>query len=96
MMAMVTELIWYIRFLGVLSLVTAIVLVALAYRGYRKTRGRSLLYAALGFLMIGTGALIEGILFEFISFPFENAHAVGATFTASGLLMLLYSIYRTT
>jgi hypothetical protein len=92
---MVGELIWYIRFLGVLSLMTAAVLVALAFRGYRKTRSRALLYGALGFVMIGTGALIEGILFEFVSFPFENAHAVGATFTASGLLILLYSIYRT-
>jgi hypothetical protein len=95
-MSMAGELIWYIRFLGVLSLVTAAVLVALAFRGYRKTRSRALLSGALGFLMIGTGALIEGILFEFVSFPFENAHAVGATFTATGLLMLLYSIYRTT
>jgi len=95
MIFMMSDLIWYIRFLGVLCLSTAGILVGLAFRGYRKTRSMALLYGAVGFLMIGAGALIEGILFEFLNFPFEYAHAVGATFTAIGLLTLLYSIYRT-
>lgn len=92
---MLIELIWYRRFLGTVSLATALVLVFLAYRGYLKTQSRALLSGALGFGMIGIGALLEGILFEFIGVPFESADIIGATFNAVGLLILLYSIHRT-
>ncbi len=92
---MIIQLIWYIRFVVFASLVIALVLVALAYGGYKRSRSTSMLFGAVGFGMLGVASLLEGIFFEFLGFQLEQAHALRSTFTALGLLILLYSIYKT-
>ncbi len=92
---MMTPLIWYIRSVEFGSLIIALILVALAYSGYRKSRSTSLLLGALGFGMLGMSSLIEGIFFEFVGFQLDEAHALRSTFNALALLILLYSIYKT-
>jgi hypothetical protein len=95
MMAMATQVIWYIRIIEILSLLIAFVLVALAYGGYRKSGSRTMLLAALGFAMLGVASLIEGLLYEELGLPLEEAHAFRSTLTALGLIILLYSIHKT-
>ncbi|MBI2183898.1 MAG: hypothetical protein HYU39_02950 [Thaumarchaeota archaeon] len=92
---MALEIIWYIRFVEVLSLVVSSVLVALAYGGYKKSKSRALLSGALGFGMLGGASLLEGILFEAGGLSLEGAHAFRSTITAMGLVILLYSIHKT-
>ena len=89
------ELIWYIRGVEVLTLVIASVLVIFAYRGYKKGAGRGFLLAATGFALLGAASLVEGLLFDVFRVPLDEAHAVRSTLTAIGLVVLLYSIYRT-
>lgn len=92
---MVAEIIWYIRIVEIATLAVAFLLVVLAYGGYKKSRSASMLSAALGFGMLGIASLVEGLLFEVAKLPFDDAHAFRSTLTALGLLILLYSIYRT-
>jgi uncharacterized membrane protein len=93
-MATGLEVIWYIRVVEGLSLVIALVLVALAFGGYRKSRSKGMLFAALGFAMLGIASLVEGILYEGLGLPLESAHAFRSTLTALGLIILLYSVQK--
>jgi uncharacterized membrane protein len=89
------EILWYITIVEILSLFIALVLVVLAYGGYRKTRSRAMLSAAVGFAMLGMASLVEGLLYDVLDVPLEDAHAFRSTLTALGLVILLYSIYKT-
>ncbi len=90
-----SALIWYIRFIEIFSLIIASILVTLAYRGYRKSNSKALLLAAVGFGILGVGSLFEGLSFEVFGFDLREAHGFRSTFSAVGLLVLLYSIYKT-
>jgi hypothetical protein len=92
---MASEVIWYISIVEVLSLLIALVLVALAYGGYRKSGNRTMLSAALGFGMLGVASLTEGLLYTVLGLSLDEAHAFRSTLTAVGLIILLYSIYKT-
>jgi hypothetical protein len=86
---------WYISGVEVISLVLALILVALAYRGYKKSGSGSLLLAALGFAMLGAASLTEGILYVAVGLSLDEAHAFRSTLTLAGLVLLLYSVYKT-
>jgi hypothetical protein len=79
----------------VFSLGIALILVVLAFRGYRKNGSRSLLLAAIGFGVLGVASFVEGVVYEFSGFTLDEAHAFRSTLTAVGLVVLVYSIYRT-
>jgi len=93
-MTTVTVIFWYLRLVEISSLVVASVLVALAYRGYRKSGSKAMLVGAFGFGILGVGSLIEGLLLE-TGVSWEEAHVFRSTLTALGLLILLYSIHET-
>lgn len=89
------EVIWYIRIVEILSLFIALILVALAFGGYRKTGSKAMLSAAAGIAMLGAASLVEGIMYDVLGLPLEEAHAFRSTLTALGFVILLYSIYKT-
>lgn len=89
------QVIWYVRIVEVLSLFIALILVGLAYRGYRKTGSRAMLSAGAGIAMLGAASLVEGAMYEIFGLPLEDAHAFRSTLTALGFVILLYSIYDT-
>ncbi len=94
-MAVESSLILYISAIEVFSLAIALVLVLLAVRGYRRSRSHSFLLAAVGFGMLGAASLVEGVLYQFLGFTLDEAHAFRSTLTAIGLVILVYSIYST-
>ncbi len=85
----------YISSVEVLSLVIALVLVVFAFRTYRRSGVQSFLLAAFGFGMLGVASLVEGVLYQFAGFPLDEAQAFRSTLTALGLVILVYSVYRT-
>ena len=64
-----------------------------AYRSYRRDNGRPMLYVSIGFLFISTGAVIEGILYEFDVLSIYQASAIQTGIVAIGMLFVLYSLY---
>lgn len=90
-----TGLILYISVIEVFSLAIALVLVVLAFRGYKRSKSRSFLLAAIGFGMLGAASLVEGVLYQFAGLTLDEAHAFRSTLTAVGLVILVYSIYST-
>ena len=92
---MASLLFWYISAVEILALVVALFLVILASRGYRKSQSRSLLAAAVGFGILGVASLTEGLLYSVLGFSLLEAQAFRSTLTAVGLVVLLFSIYKT-
>lgn len=92
---MASEIIWYISLVETFSLAVALVLVVIAYRGYRKSGSRSLLFAAMGFGILGVASLVEGVLYQFAGYSLGEAQAFRSTLTTIGLVVLVYSIYTT-
>lgn len=64
-----------------------------AYRSYRRSNGRPMLYVAIGFLFISVGAIIEGVLYEFDVLSIYQASAIQTGIVALGMLFVLYSLY---
>jgi hypothetical protein len=64
-----------------------------AYRGYRLTGSRPMLFVAVGFLFISIGAIIEGILFDVFGFSIFLAGTVQTAIVAIGMIVILYSLY---
>ena len=94
-MALESGLILYISSVEIVSFVVALVLVVLAYRGYGKSGSKTFLLAATGFGLLGAASLVEGLLYQFLGFTLDEAHAVRSTLTAIGLVVLIFSIYGT-
>lgn len=87
-------LLGYISAVEVLALCFALVLVILAYQGYRKSQSKSFLSAAIGFGILGVASLTEGLLYDVLGFSLLEAQAFRSTLTAIGLVVLVYSIYK--
>ena len=73
-------------------MVLGIVIVYFAARGYRKTKGRSLLFLGLGFLIVTVGAVTAGLLFEVLNFDLVTVDAIQAATRVVGFLLIVYSI----
>ena len=69
---MAFDVITYVSAVEILSLVVALVLVVLAFGGYRKTKSKAMLSAALGFGMLGVASLVEGILYSGLGVPWRT------------------------
>lgn len=64
-----------------------------AYRGYRRNDSPPMLFIAVGFLFISVGAIIQGLLFEFLDTNIFDAGAIQTALVAIGMLFVLYSLY---
>lgn len=80
-------------FLKLVTLSLGLIVAYAAYRAFRRYHNRPLLYVAIGFAFIGTGAGLEGLLFHFTSLSLYWASLVHTGFMAIGMAWILYSIY---
>ncbi|MDG6905635.1 MAG: hypothetical protein JRN20_07620 [Nitrososphaerota archaeon] len=94
-MSLEFDLFLYVSLVEVLALVAALVLVILAFNGYRKSKSTSMLAAATGFGMLGIASLAEGVFYTVFGYSLIEAQAVRSTLTVVGLVILVYSIHRT-
>jgi hypothetical protein len=82
----------YLRVFQAIIVVIGIVIVYFAVKGYRKTKSKSLLFLALGFLIVTVGAVAAGVLFELLNYDLVTVEAIEAAITAAGFLVIVYSI----
>ncbi len=59
---------------------------------YLKTRNKSMLFLAFGFLFVTIGAVTAGILFEVLKFDLVSVETVGAGLEVLGIGLIVYSI----
>ena len=82
-----------LRIVRIVTVVLALLLSWLAVNGYRKNKGKGLLFISIGFGIVSAGTAAEGILFEFFNYSILTVHLIESTVVALGLLFLVYAIY---
>lgn len=70
-------------------------IVHLMFKTHRRIGSQSMLWLAIGFSLITLGAIVEGILFEFLGYTLLEVNIIGSIVTLCGLISVLYSIYGT-
>lgn len=64
-----------------------------AYRGYRRSLSRPMLFVAIGFGFISFGAILEGLLFDVVGLTLSAASTIATSIVAVGMLSVLYALY---
>lgn len=64
-----------------------------AYRGYRRSNVRPMLFVSIGFVFISVGSVIEGILYELDVLTIYQASTIQTGIVTIGMLFVLYSLY---
>ena len=75
-----------------LSLILGAAIVVLAYRGFRRSNSKSMIFLAIGLALVTLGAFVEGVLFEFLHWDITLIHAVESTINVLGFLTILYAV----
>ena len=70
------------------------VVVFFAVRAYRRTKSQAMLLLAIGFSFVTAGAVVAGILFNFITADLSTVETIQATSQAVGFLIIVYSLAR--
>ncbi|MCX2819718.1 hypothetical protein EGH25_10200 [Haladaptatus sp. F3-133] len=76
------------------ALVLSLVVAYLAYHGYTRSGNEAMLYVAVGFILIGVGAVCEGVVYRVFDTTLVSAAAVQAVIFSSGMLFVLVSLTR--
>ena len=84
-----------LQIIKVVTVAIGVWIVRLLLRGHRREKSQSMLFLAIGFILITVGAIIEGILFEFFDYSLLEVNIVGSMVTLGGLIFVVYSIYGT-
>jgi hypothetical protein len=84
-----------LRVFQVAILLLGVVVVYYSQKGYRKTKSKSLLFLALGFVFVTIGAALAGLLFEFLNYDLIAAEAIEAFAEMVGFSLIVYSIVGT-
>lgn len=90
-----TQLFWAASIMRLIALFLGAFIVYLAYRGYKRNASKPLLFVALGFALITTGTLLEGLIFVILGSDILAAIAIEGVLTVIGFVAIIYSIYAT-
>ena len=88
-----SEIEWFITVIKLFALFLGAFIVYLAYRGYRRNASKPLLYVALGFALITTATMIEGILYVIIGSDLLVALFISSLITVMAFVAIIYSVY---
>jgi urea transporter len=81
-----------LRVAQALVLVLGGVVVYFASRAYRKTRSKSMAFLTLGFLFVTFGAVLAGVLFEFMNMDIVEVQVAQAASQVAGFAFIVYSL----
>ena len=91
---MVSELIITVLILRILVFILGGIIAAIALRGYKRSKNRSMLYLAIGIAFITVGSFIEATFFEFTLEKTNPAHAYEGSLVVLGFLIIIYAIKK--
>ena len=70
----------------------------IAYQGYRaylRERSHRMLFVAAGFALVSVGSVLEGVLYDVVHLSVFVSGMVQTGFLATGMTLILYSLYVT-
>ena len=83
----------FVTIVKLVALALGAFIVYLAYKGYRRNASRPLLYVALGFALITTGTIVEGLLYVILGSDLLGALLASTAITVVGFIAIIYSVY---
>lgn len=75
------------------TVLLGVVVVYLAWKAYRVSRRKHLLWLTAGMLIMTLGAISEGIAFQGLRWTIEESHIFEAIVTLVAFGVLVYSLY---
>jgi len=88
-----SSVLFLLRALKVVIVLLGTVLVYLGIKGYRRHRGKDMIFLSIGFALITAGSVAAGVLFEFLGFELIEVSVVESIMVIVGFVSLIYSIY---
>lgn len=76
------------------TLALSLAVAYLAYHGYRRNGREPMLYVSAGFVLIGAGAICEGLIYLFFGTSIVSAGLIQAVIVSSGMLCILFSLTK--
>ncbi|MFC7199744.1 DUF7521 family protein [Halospeciosus flavus] len=83
---------WFVA-VKLLTIALGFLIAYQAYRGYQRNNAQTLLYVAIGFVLISIGGVLEGLLVEVSGFSLVEAGFVASLLVTAGMLSILYALY---
>jgi branched-subunit amino acid ABC-type transport system permease component len=77
-----------------LILVFGGVVVFFASRAFRRTKSQAMLLLGLGFAFVTAGAVLAGLLFNFVTSDLTTAATAQAALQAVGFFIIVYSLAK--
>jgi uncharacterized membrane protein YidH (DUF202 family) len=71
------------------------VVVYFGANSYRRSKSKSMLFLALGFMFVTIGAVASGVLFEVLKYTLVDVETVEAGSEVIGFFLIVYSILGT-
>jgi hypothetical protein len=76
------------------TLALSLVVAYLAYHGYRRNDSEPMLYVSAGFVLIGVGAICEGVIYQVFGASIVSAGLIQATIVSGGMLFVIASLRK--
>nr|WP_254769423.1 hypothetical protein [Salinilacihabitans rarus] len=77
-----------------ITLALSLVVAYLAFHAYRRHGREPMLYVSAGFVLIGAGAICEGLIYLVFGTSILSAGLIQAAIVSSGLVLVLVSLTK--
>jgi len=81
-----------LRVFQIAILILGVIVIYYSQKGYRKTKSKSLLFLAFGFVFVTIGAALAGLLFELLNYDLTIVETIEAGAEVVGFSLIVYSI----
>ncbi|MBI2126862.1 MAG: hypothetical protein HYU02_06075 [Thaumarchaeota archaeon] len=81
-----------VRIFEGLRVIVGLTIIYFAFQAYRRGKSRSMILLVIGFILLTTAGITEGVMFDILHFGVRDAQAARSAVALIGLLAVLYSI----
>ncbi len=89
------EVLTLLRIIKVTIVILGVLIVYLSGKAFLRNGSRSMLFLAIGFVLITIGSVLAGVLFEFLGYTLLEVVTIEASVMLAGFVSIIYSIYGT-
>lgn len=81
-----------VRIFEGLRVIVGLTIIYFAFQAYRRNKSKSMILLVIGFILLTTAGITEGIMFDILHFEVRDAQAARSAVALIGLIAILYSI----
>lgn len=81
-----------VRIFEGLRVIVGLTIIYFALQAYRRDKSKSMVLLMIGFVLLTTAGITEGVMFDVLHFGVRDAQAARSAVALIGLLAILYAI----